>query len=140
VEAVVVAVITGLFGVLMVVLQQRLARSNSRDHGVLRDTIVLHSEKISSLGGKVGDLQADVREIRNGVRDLRDSLPFSAYEDLYASRDWSAASEAGVGEFGSDGLGSALGGRDGNGAAANGGGVKEPDPFLTARRFPEGLF
>lgn len=136
-EAVVVAVITGLFGVLMVVLQQRLLRSNSRDHGMVRDTLLLHSEQIGLLGSKVEDLRTDVREVRDV---LRDSLPFSAYEDLYASGDWSAASEAGVGKFGSDGLGSALGGRDGNGAAANGGGVKEPDPFLTARRFPEGLF
>lgn len=146
-SAVLVAVITGSFGLLVVVLQHRLQRANSREHGVVRDTLVTHSEQIGELGGRVGDLRDDLRDVREDVRDvrdvvisLRDTLTFGVYEDHFSGRDWPAAAEGSVAPVDPEGVGAPLGGGNGHGAVHDGESGQEPDPFLTARRFPEGLF
>lgn len=112
-----------------------------------RDLLTAHTEQIGVLEGRVDEVREDLRDLRGDVRDvrdavigLRDSLAFGMYEDRSQGRDWSDAADAAVGKFGAVGLGVALGGGDGDAAAADGRVVKEPDPFLAARRFPEGLF
>lgn len=62
---IVVALITGVFGLLGIWFQAKVHRDNRSDHSST-------AEAVDRLSAKVDDLSEDVRIIRRDVRDLKD--------------------------------------------------------------------
>lgn len=68
-EAIAVAVVSGVFGLATIVVQRRVHRDNRSDHA---QTVAKVDELVSSVGAldaKVDDVRADVREVKADLRD-----------------------------------------------------------------------
>lgn len=69
-EAIVVAVITGTFGLVGTVLvQRRVHRENRSDHAQTVAKVDGLIGKVDTLGTTVGDVRDDVRDMRADLRD-----------------------------------------------------------------------
>jgi len=119
-EAVIVAIITGTFGTIGVILNRRLIRTNSRDHNHVRNTLDGHTAEIGRLAGRIDGIRDDVAEVRDDVRQvrdavllaLRDSPPVGVHgSDHFPNGHRPAATDPAALPDLPDRLGTALGGR-----------------------------
>lgn len=136
-EAVIVAVITGGFGLLGIVLNRQLRSSNSAEHAEVRRSIADHSVEIGVLTERVDGVREDVREMRDDLRHVRDLLADQGRDSQAVEvHEHHLSSGNGAGSpppaaptnlDACNGLGVALGGWNGHGANFDGNPVETVD-------------